>query len=559
MQGKTKKSASLLCCHCGRSPTPKRQKHLSPAFESYLGGQFDKGTALHRSVQKHITDIEAEVAGLDQDIIHTEIHLRELRASRERAHEAARRHRTLTSRFYSLPIDVLIKIFMLFTHHCSTFDRALWTADKDEKQGPWLLAQVCSWWRAIANGTPMLWASMLIHGASPRPLIEMALERVGHAPINLAFAVSKGTPATELLLRKSSQFRDLFFAKDATDMLSLLGKPESLGTMPMLKRVTIMDAYVQDGHIFSYLEPFRDCTTLEYLVLQLTHKYHPDPVPPPNSKPSQYERFKLFKNLKRLSMLESFCPLILPHCRDLEGLIVFGCPSSHQALGRLPVPEKVITLPSLTLFHTYDDSKILSSLNCPSLTDLDTVGTVRDALEPFLRRSECPLQTLDIEHPFSCWSSSIPAFNDTLTSLALWPVSGSTTWRTHLAQDVVPHLVDGTFPNLKRLQIRGPYVRECANWDMFGRLVEKRCVRPTKMAPGAFIGHLHIAVDMVDAPPRFMQTMFSKREMASSLLVKKLASLKHQPGGPPSSLSAEWEPGNQRIIVKIEYNAGKEI
>ena len=264
---------------------------------------------------------------------------------------------------------------------------------------------------------------------------------------------------------------------------------------PMLKIITLVDEHVRNGQIGKILEPFRLCTSLEQLVVQLSHDDAAVEPAPTYLNPTRYERFKpMMESLDHLFLSEAYLPVLLPFCTNLDSLTVWGCARS-QSLVYIPKPTSVPSLPRLTTYRVHRHSKIFPSLECPALTEMNDMGYTGPSFGAFLKRSQCALECLEVKHPYSDWASAIPTINASLTTLVLWPTSDI--WERHVAQDIVPLLIGtngdpGIFPNLRSLTVQCMYVLECARWGAFIRAVETRCKRPPKATPRAFLGRVSI-------------------------------------------------------------------
>ncbi|KAJ7240773.1 hypothetical protein C8J57DRAFT_1478062 [Mycena rebaudengoi] len=177
-----------------------------------------------RVVEEQIDSKCHEVARLKQVITNLNRQRTELRVF-------ANTHIGMISGMRRLPSELLTEIFLQFIRMETSF------------RDPWIIATVCSRWRAVALSSPSLWCHFLgIHPRRPAALLSAQLERSRNSPIYLTFRShcfqtdAYSLNALDLFLAASTRWREATLDLNSKDM-SHLGT--FAGTFPLLQTLII--------------------------------------------------------------------------------------------------------------------------------------------------------------------------------------------------------------------------------------------------------------------------------------------------------------------------------
>ncbi|KAJ6557516.1 hypothetical protein B0H19DRAFT_1148025 [Mycena capillaripes] len=248
--------------------------------------------------------------------------------------------------------------------------------------GPWIFAQVCSDWRALAISSPTLWTS-IIHSTAlslrELPLLQTQLARSGSAPLDLLIRFTSGERSYRkeqfdvfltALIAQSARWRVLHLDFEGAwlpQAFAGLGR----GKLPLLERLVL------SGRNVCYLRNHHDFFKAHAPVLR--HAVLGDlGVPSLPNTPLPWAQLVTYKatyhaatHLRNLAAADN---LVECHIGFLDGGL------SEYLLRDITLPH----LHRLSLSHP----PFLDRLTAPALQTLYVEGVLEPIL-PFLRRSGC--------------------------------------------------------------------------------------------------------------------------------------------------------------------------
>ncbi|KAJ7285362.1 hypothetical protein C8J57DRAFT_1671955 [Mycena rebaudengoi] len=143
-----------------------------------------------------------------------------------------------------LPSELLTEIFLQYVRIETRF------------RGPWIIATVCSRWRAVALSSPLLWCHFLgIRRRTPAALLSEQLKRCRNAPIYLTFQSSYfNTPtesrnALDLFLAASTRWQEVTLDLTWVDMSHLGAFTD---TFPLLRTLAILSPGLGDSPLIPF-------------------------------------------------------------------------------------------------------------------------------------------------------------------------------------------------------------------------------------------------------------------------------------------------------------------
>ncbi|KAJ7645979.1 hypothetical protein DFH06DRAFT_581170 [Mycena polygramma] len=241
-------------------------------------------------------------------------------------------------------------------------------------KAPLLLAQICGRWREICLNTPSLWRSIAFGEGGSLDLLETWLLRAGNQPLRI-FLQSRDDTRADALMRNvkphSSRWQEVHFALPASAHQQL-----DLMAFPCLERLTLVtpdeagpSIVIQQAPSLRHAEIIRLPYFTAHLALQ------------------QLTSLTLYSQATPVMIVAVLrcCPNLLAldtgSTWTLTTLVPSEAPLQLHFLRSLKVPEP-------TLLHC------LTAPRLKQLQILITMGSRCDALQLFLARSCCDLQSL---------------------------------------------------------------------------------------------------------------------------------------------------------------------
>ncbi|KAJ7240785.1 hypothetical protein C8J57DRAFT_1562269 [Mycena rebaudengoi] len=258
--------------------------------------------------------------------------------------EFANIHRGMISGMRRFSSELLTEIFLRYVLMETRF------------HGPWIIATVCSRWRAVALSSPSLWCHFL--GTQPRTpaaLLSAQLERSRNSPIYLDFLSysfqtdADSLNALDLFLAASTRWREVTLQLSSEDM-SHLGA--FAGTFPLLQTLAIRNRQLGA----SLAAPFAVLPSLTDLEL------HCRDIP---RSPS-------------------------PRSADASFMILAPSAAFYVCRYRAPTDPDAVLPPTTSHIHSLHFSgcnvlfvrNVLRALVAPALTDLTVVENYRTPIVP---------------------------------------------------------------------------------------------------------------------------------------------------------------------------------
>ncbi|KAF8211101.1 hypothetical protein K438DRAFT_1514809, partial [Mycena galopus ATCC 62051] len=111
-------------------------------------------------VQSVISEADARLACLDDEISKLEEKLEQLKADRASLFSFRTRNKAILSPLRRMPAEILGEIFLWTLPSVST---EIFRARFEMGASPWVLAQISSRWRAVSLSTPSLWSQIVVN------------------------------------------------------------------------------------------------------------------------------------------------------------------------------------------------------------------------------------------------------------------------------------------------------------------------------------------------------------------------------------------------------------
>lgn len=509
------------CPNCGFGAPPETyegEKTLSsrviellrsndPPRESELA-QMHAATAHHT----------ARLSSLDLQISQLQNMLKHLETERQRIAGTVDELRLVSSPCRRLPDDILSEVFLACIDNSEDFEMNFEKVDSlDVTHMPWVLARVCSRWRAVTVSFPQLWSSICLKLDRKRGnrnvigsvlLLGVHLQRSTSRNLNVelesAKAVKENNVLLQVLLPTSHrwQYAALIMPQDSLKALKpIQGSLQSLRSLYLELEPPPMEAsHVGTGAlgIFDYAAQlqvvyFNDVNRPLDLSLpwsQLT-VYHWGMVGGQKCTPQHLEVLRQTPNMKRCTLDCSWPPehqagppVTLPKLRYLGIQADSSCdsPFYSQLVQNLILP--VLNTFDLQLCHDLDVDSILSLIS----------------------RSGCTLTCYNLDFPKLTGGQLLQLLRaaPSLRELNLLNIGSGECF----SDDVVAQLIYRPGHLIPMLEVLVLPTLTC-NHAFFVDLVESRCFLSSDMAPegSAFLCSVKIA-----APVDFNPGLLSRLE-----------------------------------------------
>ncbi|KAJ7285350.1 hypothetical protein C8J57DRAFT_1671928 [Mycena rebaudengoi] len=365
---------SLCSVHCGAG-LGNTELPLETSYPELLSSttvpsdvQISTIRDVIRAVEEQIDSKCHEVARLKQVITNLNRQRAELRVF-------ANTHIGMISGMRGLPSELLTEVFLQFIRMETSF------------RDPWIIATVCSRWRAVALSSPSLWCHFLgIHPRRPAALLSAQLERSRNSPIYLTFRShcfqtdAYSLNALDLFLAASTRWREVTLDLNSKDM-SHLGT--FAGTFPLLQTLIIRNRELGA----SLAAPFAALPSLTDLEL---HCYG---IPAQITFP--------FSSLRR-------CALHDCNSTDVLRILSLLAPGAALSVRHCYAPANYLSPPTTShvrILHIeqcgyFFIQGVLRALIAPALTDLTIDGSYDINSTSFiiqlLSNTHCPLARLGL-------------------------------------------------------------------------------------------------------------------------------------------------------------------
>lgn len=449
------------------SPTPHLHRTLQLPEES---------EAL--DIKSYISNADHLIGTLDADLALLHDITERVRTTRNEVHIARAAHQAILSPIRRLPREILTAIFWL---SCPVVDNRSSTR---ERLAPFYLGQVCTSWRTIAFGTPMLWSQIWLGAEGPwnRSLVEEWIQRSGNVPLTIGvlYPNSRNKRAEtvsriwQLLIRESSRWRSAYICLRREMLLASFSQLH--GHLPLLESIYIpyQSQSIPDTTPFDFLEDAPNLRQLELGTYIQTENL-----------PNALNRLTHLKLSNVFDYVES-CLDILALTPNLMVLVL----EYDTWLSDLFDPSRpMITiclkdLQRLQFEGLGDPSPILDHLETPSLVQISLTLDEHDVwltehpLLSFLRRSSRSLRSLHVRCYYSDDDSPIQNIVECLRlipEITALTIAGECDWAIDATMEslIVRQHEPPLLPMLEELE----FAQSAFNPWLLADMVGSRCFR----------------------------------------------------------------------------------
>jgi hypothetical protein len=338
---------------------------------------------------KTITDIEAGLSRLDDEMSQLRMAMDHLATERQKLEMSLDEYRSLVAPIRRIPPEMLCEMFM----HCLVDGPNSF----DVTKAPLHLTFVCSKWRRVAISSPRLWSYISLDKASmATELLQTWLLRSGSSPLTLVFKEDGCGDATlavssylNAIIPHSHRWRDVTFSMVGTYFMLLEDRvAEIKDHLPMLERLNLerLDFVDQPMTIFENAPMLNTVTLMDHSRYLLP--------------------WHQLKHYHACTFSTTECLHLLQQCTNLTHWTLEYAYMDDDMLSTSMVPLVHSQLQSMYLVFDGDDvndvCKLLDSIRLPALQilDISTSGgssnSTQTHISSFLDRSSCNLQCLTL-------------------------------------------------------------------------------------------------------------------------------------------------------------------
>ncbi|KAJ7707331.1 hypothetical protein B0H17DRAFT_1032408 [Mycena rosella] len=390
-------------------------------------------------IWRAIETAETEVSAVDTHLVHLRSAMEQHTRKRAELQDFVKSHRAMVSAIRRLPSELLSEIFVESVDVSATFEPG--------RNEPWMIAQVCSRWRAVALTSPRLWSNFVLPADDPYSMraLSLQLERASHAHLFIRFTSRPTLDTLNLFLTASAHWEVVTLALGPAEFTHLF---DYGGNFPTLKTLTLRSwepIQCTDGQ-GDMRESF---PALRNLQLDVCYEAFPRQLllPWSNLRTCTLQKAHSSDALWLLSQLSPNTEFSVVRCANLD-----------FARSTLQTKSCVRSL-TITTCSTLFVRDLLTGLVAPALQELtleriddDDDQIQRDQLLSFLDRSACPLTHLRI-------CATTISGDDLIRILEMPPtrgivhldVSAAAVWNRGVGALGAQHLV----PNLRTLVLQG--------------------------------------------------------------------------------------------------------
>ena len=326
---------------------------------------------------KTISDIEADLSRLDDEMSQLQMAMDHLATERRKLEMSLDEHRSLVAPIRRIPPEILCEMFM----HCLVSVPHSF----DVTKAPLHLTFVCSKWRRVAISTPWLWSYISLYKAPiAMELLQIWLLRSGSSPLTLIFEPEDNgddiaSSYFDTIIPHSHRWRDVTFTFVDTHFMPLEDRAAEIKDhLPMLERLHLV--YVD--FIDRPMTIFENAPMLNAVTLM-----------EPNRDLLPWHQLKHY-HVRTVSTRE--CLELLQQCTNLTHCTFENQYSDSDILNTSMVVHS--QLQSLRLVSDGDEIRtLLDSITLPALRVLNIISSAnvhQTHVSYFLDRSSCNLQCL---------------------------------------------------------------------------------------------------------------------------------------------------------------------
>ncbi|KAJ7240779.1 hypothetical protein C8J57DRAFT_1370672 [Mycena rebaudengoi] len=368
---------SLCSVHCSTGPggTELLLETLETSYPALLSSTTIPSDVQISTIGDVIRAVEAQIDSKSHEVERLKAAITNLHRQRAELHDFANIHRGMISvmrLMRRLSSELLTEIFLQYVLMETRF------------RGPWIIATVCSRWRAVALSSSSLWCYFLdIRRRTPAALLSEQLKRSRNAPIyltlqsNFFHTRAESRNALALLLAASTRWREVTLDLTSKNMSHLAAFPD---TFPLLRSLTIWGR--ERG------KRLAGCAVCD---LEL----HCHGIPAQITFP--------FSSLRK-------CVVHDCNSTDALGILSLLAPGAAFSVCRCRAPTNpdAVLQPTMSHIHSLHFNgcnplfiqNVLSALVAPDLTDLTISGYCGIELAPYiiqlLSSAHCPLTRLGL-------------------------------------------------------------------------------------------------------------------------------------------------------------------
>ncbi|KAJ7472791.1 hypothetical protein FB451DRAFT_1558947 [Mycena latifolia] len=367
---------ALCSFHCTTERQTGAMDSPYPELHSSASTPFDSQIPV---IWKAIDRAEADISTTDHRLMHLQSTIEQLKRHRAELEDFAKSHRAMVSAFRRLPTEILSKIFVESVDVNAKFD--------PRRNEPWIIAQVCHRWRAVAITSPRLWRHFNLpytrNGPNLRPALTLQLERASNAPLSIRFRPQFSLDVLKLFLAASPRWEVVTLDLRDNEFAHFIG-----GSFPTLKLLTLRSW--EPLMCTDDVDMLESLPALKHLKLDLT-----EALPRRLLLPwSQLRTCTLvnFHSLDALWILSQLSP------KTAVSLIRGANVDGERSTSHTTSPIKSLKIDACGEDFAED---LLTSLVAPTLEEfhfecLEIEGETVDHIRSFLDNSMCPLTQLRI-------------------------------------------------------------------------------------------------------------------------------------------------------------------
>ncbi|KAJ7240784.1 hypothetical protein C8J57DRAFT_1726983 [Mycena rebaudengoi] len=359
--------------HCGTG-SGGTELLLETSYPELLSSTTVPSDAQISAIRDVIGAVEEQIDSKDREMARLQEVITNLSRQRAELRVFANTHIGMISGMRCLPSELLTEIFLQYVRMETRF------------RGPWIIATVCSRWRAVALSSPVLWCHFLdIRRRTPVALLSKQLERSKNAPIYLNFrshnfqtAADSSLKALDLFLAASTRWREVTLELNFMDM-SHLGA--FAGSFPLLQTLAIMNRELGASlvKVFTVLPSLIELE-LHAIPTQITFPFS-------SLRRCTINHCSSADVLRILSLLASGTEFTLRRCFSEHNVVPKATTSQIQ----------ILHFKECSVYFLRD---VLRTLVAPTLTDFAIRGDYGTEIAlyivQFLSKSQCPLTRLSL-------------------------------------------------------------------------------------------------------------------------------------------------------------------
>jgi hypothetical protein len=133
-----------------------RSSNIDASFIDLLYSRKVPSLSEAHKIQELISEDDANLVRLDDEIIRVSAILEQLVLERDKAHSRRSKHEVMTSTLRKIPPEILGHIFGY------TLPNEIYIRPNSQRS-PLILTRICRAWRVVVLSTPQLWSSLFLH------------------------------------------------------------------------------------------------------------------------------------------------------------------------------------------------------------------------------------------------------------------------------------------------------------------------------------------------------------------------------------------------------------